>query len=74
MKTLVKYFGLAVGALGQVTWAKMVQKLLYLWRHSQKIRNPQPNFFFQVQTRTLAESFKGLNSSLVQSVEELWRW
>jgi len=24
-------------ALGQATWAK---KLLHLWRHSQKIRNP----------------------------------
>jgi len=34
-------------ALGHVTWAKMAQKLLYLWRHSQKIRSPQPkNFFF----------------------------
>jgi len=29
-------------AIGQVTWAKMTQKLLHLWRHSQKIRNPQP--------------------------------
>jgi len=30
--------------------------------------------FFQVQTRTLAESFEGLNSSLAQLAEELWRW
>jgi len=27
-------------ALSQATWAKMAQKLLYLWHHSQKIRNP----------------------------------
>jgi len=33
-------------ALGQVTWAKMAQKLLHLWRHSQKIHNPQPKNFF----------------------------
>jgi len=59
--------------LGQVTWAKMTQRLLHLWCHSQKIRNPQPKNFFQVQTRRLAESFENLNSSLVQSVEELWR-
>jgi len=26
-------------ALGQVTWAKMAQKLLHLWHHSQKIHN-----------------------------------
>jgi len=26
--------------LGQVTWAKMTQRPLHLWRHSQKIRNP----------------------------------
>jgi len=28
-------------ALGQVRWAKMAQKLLHLWHHSQKIPNPQ---------------------------------
>jgi len=27
-----------------------------------------------MQTRRLAESFEGLNSSLAQSAEELWRW
>jgi len=27
-----------------------------------------------VQTRRLAESFEGLNSSLAQSAEELWCW
>jgi len=27
-----------------------------------------------VQTRRLADPFEGLNSSLVQSAEELWRW
>jgi len=34
-------------ALGQVTWAKMTEKLLHLWRHSQKIRNPQQKYFFE---------------------------
>jgi len=33
-------------ALGQATWAKMTLKLLHLWRHSQKIYNPQTNKFF----------------------------
>jgi len=33
-------------ALGQATWVKMAQKLLHLWRHSQKICNPQPKNFF----------------------------
>jgi len=32
--------------LGQVTWAKMTQKLLHLWRHSQKIHTPQPKKIF----------------------------
>jgi len=32
-------------ALGPATWAKMAQKLFHLWRHSQKIHNPnQKNF------------------------------
>ena len=60
--------------LGQATWAKMAQKLLQLWHHSQKIRNLQPNNFFQVQTRWLPDSFEPLNSSLLQSAEELGRW
>jgi len=32
--------------------------------------------FFSLQTRRLAESFEGLNGSLVQSAEpeELWYW
>jgi len=29
---------------------------------------------FRVQTRSFVESFEGLNSSLVQSAGELWRW
>jgi len=33
-------------ALGQITRAKMAQRLLHLWRQSQKIRNPQPKRFF----------------------------
>jgi len=61
-------------ALGQVTWAKMALKLLHLWRHSQKVRNPQRKTLFRVQTRRLADPFEPFNSSLVQSAEELWRW
>jgi len=53
-------------ALGQVTWAKMAQKLLHLWRHSQKICNPQPKNFFQVQSRRLYDPFQPLNRSLAQ--------
>jgi len=34
-------------ALGQATRAKMTPKLLHLWRHSQKICNPQPKNFFE---------------------------
>jgi len=39
-------------------------------------KNPQPptKNFFQVQTRRQANSFEALNSSLLQSAEELWRW
>jgi len=33
-------------ALGQATQAKIALKLLHLWRHSQKICNPQPKKFF----------------------------
>jgi len=35
-------------ALGQETWAKMTPKLIYLWRHSQKILTPQPKNRFWV--------------------------
>jgi len=35
---------------------------------------PQPTIFFLVQTRRLANPCKGLNSSLLQLVEELWGW
>jgi len=59
-------------ALGQVAWIKMAQKLLM----TSLTKNPQPptKNFFRVQARRLANSFQGLNSSLAQSVEELWRW
>jgi len=60
--------------LGQATCAEMTPKLLYLWRHSQKICNPQPKIFVRVQTRRLADPSELLNSSLAQSVEELGRW
>jgi len=33
-------------ALGQATWNKMAQKLLHLWRHSQKNSTPQPQKFY----------------------------
>jgi len=56
-------------ALGQVTWAKKVKNLLHLWHHSQKKRNTKPKNFFALQIRRLAESYEGLNSSLVQLVE-----
>jgi len=36
--------------------------------------HPQPKNFFQVQSTRLADPFEPLNSSLVQSAEELWRW
>jgi len=32
-------------ALGQVTWAKMTQKLLHLWRHSKNLQPPTKKFF-----------------------------
>jgi len=35
-------------APGRATCAKMTLKLLHLWCHSQKIRNPQPKNFFRV--------------------------
>jgi len=40
-------------------------------------KNPQPptkKFFFRVRTRRLVDPFEPLNSSLAQSVEELWDW
>jgi len=61
-------------ALGQVTWAKMTPKLLYLWRHSQKTHTPNQKIFFQVQSTRLADLFEPLNSSIAQSAEELGRW
>ena len=38
--------------LGQVAWATMAPKLLHLWRHSQKIRNPQFYFEWEIQHKT----------------------
>jgi len=43
-KTLNKILCPSGWSLGQVTWTKMAQKLLHLWRHSQKINNPQPKY------------------------------
>jgi len=54
-------------ALGQVAWAKMAKNLTHLWRHSQKKTKPKiKEFLFR-----LAKAFEDLNSSLVQSAEEL---
>jgi len=36
--------------------------------------HPQPMKFFRVQSTRLANPFEPLNSSLVQSAEELGRW
>jgi len=47
------------------------QKVLHFWHHSQRIRTPQPNNFFSLQTTRLAETFEPLNSSLPLSVSEL---
>jgi len=58
-------------AQGQVTWAKMARNLPHLWCHPQKAWNTKPKNFL-VQTRRLAESFEGLDSSLAQSTSELW--
>jgi len=44
-------------------------KLLHLWCHSQKTQNQK--IFFSLQTWRLAESFEGLNSSLVLLALEL---
>jgi len=51
----------------------MTLKLLHLWRQSQKICTLSQKIFFQVQYTRLADPFKPLNSSLVQSAEELGR-
>jgi len=45
-------------------------KVIHLWHHSQKIRNPQPKNVFSLQTTRLAE-FEPLNSSLPLSAPEL---
>jgi len=73
-KNFSKILWLSGWALGQATWAKMAHKLLHLRHHLQKMSNTQPKNFFQVQARRLADPFEPLNSSLVQSAEELWCW
>jgi len=52
----------------------MAQKPLTYDVTHKKSRNPNQKCFFQVQTRRLAESFDGLNSSPAQSTKELGRW
>ena len=39
-------------------------KVLHLWRHSQKIRTPQPKKFFCLQATRLATSFELLTESV----------
>jgi len=41
---------------------------------TKKSTTPNQKNVFQVQTRILAESFEGLNSSLAQLMGKLWRW
>jgi len=61
-------------ALGQATWAKMTPKLLHLWCQPKKSSPPNQKNFFRVQSTRLADPFEHLNSSLVQSADELGRW
>jgi len=72
METSMKYFGLVVGP------GNMSQNgLKTISLKTSLTKNPQlPNkkIFFLVQTRRLADPFKGLNSSQAQSAEELWHW
>jgi len=38
--------------LGKVIWGKMTKNLHHLWGHSQKTRNPKPNFSFIADSKT----------------------
>ena len=51
----------------------MAKNLPYVWHHSQKNRNPKPQFFL-LQTQRLVKSFEGLDRSLAKSSEELCSW
>jgi len=57
-------------AFGQLTWAK-----IYFTYDVIHKKSATPNQkYFCVQPRRLVDLFEPLNSSLVQSAEELWRW
>jgi len=60
-------------ALGQVTWAKMTPNDFAYDVTHKKFATSTKNIFL-VHTRRLADAFESLNSSLVQSAEELWCW
>jgi len=62
---------LGIGAQGLVTWAKNAKTYLtYDITHKKKSKTFQLK---KIQTRGLAASFEGLNSSLAQSAGKL-RW
>jgi len=74
MKTSAKHLP-SSWALGQATWAKNNPKttsLMALVTNNPHL--PTKKFFFWVQSTRLADPFKPLNSSLVQSAKELERW
>jgi len=41
---------------------------------TKNLQPPTKKFFFECRLEDLAGLFKGLNSSLAQLAEELWRW
>jgi len=63
-KNLRQKLALAIGAHSPMNSAPKKLNLPYLWRHSQQVRNPKLERFFLIQTRRLAASVEGLNSSL----------
>ena len=62
-----------VGAQGQVKLVKKTQNHPHLRRHSHITPNAKRKSFVSILTRRLAKSVDGLNSSLAQSANELWR-
>ena len=61
-----------VGAQGKVTIAKKVRKPPPIMMSPTSNPKPKTKSFILIQTRRLAESVDGLNSSLAQSAGELW--
>ena len=56
----IQYFQYRVGTLPTLLMASLIKK-----------QYPKPKNFFSLQTKRLARSPEGLNSSIVQSVKEL---